>query len=111
VIVLQHQLTIIISQSATNYNPSTLTSNVFNRVLEDCITHLKRLKPTFANTEITLPPLRKSNDSHDLANLELRRNLAAIGHRTKPSDYVRVKVIEAIKAAMHEEMYQRFYKP
>ena len=111
-IPLTHQLNITTSQSATNYNPANITDKDINYVLDKNIEYLRKLNPMFAEAEIELPPLRgKSDDALNKANYIIRRNLAAMGRLTKPSDYVRVKTSEAIKAAMREEMYTHFYNP
>lgn len=112
VIILEHQLTINMAQSAVNYAPRTVTAKVINRVLNESNEYLRKLNPTFAQTDIELPPLRgRSQDALNQANLVIRRNLAAMGCATKPGDYVQVKASEVIKAAMREEMYKRFYNP
>jgi hypothetical protein len=112
VIILEHQLTINLSQSAVNYDPKTITTKVINRVLNENYEYLRKLNPAFAETEIELPPLRgRSQDTFNQANLVIRRNLAAMGRATKPSEYVKIKIGEAIKAAMREELYARFYNP
>jgi hypothetical protein len=111
-IPLTHQSNILTSQSATNYNPTTITTKDINYVLDKNNEYLRKLNPAFSETDVELPPLRgKSDDAFNKANYIIRRNLAAMGRPTKPGDYVKVKASEAIKAAMREEMYTHFYNP